>query len=226
MAYVWKNYSTQKKFKITSTSISPYIEVWDAEQDIIFVNIYLRLYDILVPFEDNQSAEEKVNTLLELYEEDKRYQDIVNILIHSIAQQDLCKGLTFQDVVAHILYKRIYNEWYGKEIRDKFNSLKEDHKRIIVRYLAKYEISHEREIQLDAVTKAIFKEINIYFEKSTGILHFYINEEKNSYNTKLFELICYFFKDIDVKVEVLWKYEHFGIIDVDETMCIGEIALI
>ena len=44
MAYIWTNYSKEKKYRMASCGISPYIEVWNSEEEIVFVNI-----DIILP---------------------------------------------------------------------------------------------------------------------------------------------------------------------------------
>lgn len=225
MAYIWNNYSKDKEYKVATSGISPYMEVWNPDDKIVLVNIFYRLCEILLPF-SGKDAENKINRLLGLYEEEGRYIDFVNIILHYIAQMDLIKGITVQDLLSFEIYGEIINGYYGQHIKECFGKVRHKDRVVITRYIAKYDTGKQKEIQFDALLKAVFGRVVLYYDKPLDILYIYIDAEKNGYNQNLYNLSEYFLKDIDVKTEVLWKGGHFGIIGIDNTMEIDKLSLI
>ena len=239
MTYIWANYSEKKRFQIASSGISPYFEVWDSQSNPVRVNIRFGLDEILLdeadypqslqPDQDGDSFEHP--RLGQKYEEDERYKDFANIFIHYIAQNQLRRGFTLQNLAAFKIGSEIEKELFGEKIKDNFSKLEFRDQLILSRYIALYDIRKQREIQLYAALSALFTDVKKHYDNQTEKLFVFIDKEKSDYNRDLFDLVCYFLKDIEVEVEVLWKGEMFGIIGLDEergfkTIIIDKTALI
>lgn len=222
MAYIWQEYSKSNRFVISFEKISPYMEVWDLnDKNNISVNPFYRIGEMLFPDEDT----ENIIGLSEKYESDKNYTDIVNLIIHEIAQIDRIKGIDLRLIYSFIERKFILDGKYGKECAALFKSIPKDKQEILLRYLSKYDMSNQRENVFDSALNALFEGVKIYFEHSTGIVHIFINERKTEESLKLYSLASVLFKDVNVNDEVTWS-DHFGIIGFDEVMIQDEIQII
>lgn len=222
MAYIWQEYSKNNRFVISFEGISPYMEVWDFnDKNNISVNPFCRIGEILFPDEDA----EKIIELSGKYENDKNFTDIVNLIIHEIAQTDRIKGIDLMFIYSHIEKKFIMDGKYGKECTALFNSIPKNKQDILLRYLAKYDMSNQRENVFDSALNALFEGVKMYFEHSTGVVHIFINEKKTEENLKVYSLVSILFKDVNVNDEVTWR-NHFGIIGFDNVMIQDEIQLI
>lgn len=224
MAYIWEDYSEANQYRVSSTGVSPYLETWEKGESLICVNIFLRLMDLLIPKKMQDCGQ--VEPLLSLYEQDARYQDFANILIHAVAQMDRYRGLTFHDVYSRHILDEISQGFYGAEIKEKVEKLSSGDQLLVGYYIAKYDLSSGREMQLDAALKALFQQVSIYYEQSRSLIHIVVGQEKTDYNQNLCEVLFYFFKDINTEVKIYWAGEQFGIIGVEETMRLDGIYLI
>ncbi len=224
MGYIWNNYKAENYFYMTESQ-SPYLEVWDDMSTNIGVNTGIRLDEIFIP-EKFANESNKINELYLLFENDERYSDIFNVVCHMAAQTDMLRGITIDDLSSEVVREDIETGAYGKDIQDKFEKLKKEDADQICRYIAKYEHFESRETQLDAAIKCIFGDVNFYYERSTKKIYVCINKQGTEYNRGLFDLVCYFFKDIELYVKACWMGEHFGVIGVDETMQIDSVALL
>lgn len=224
MSYIWNNYSWENKFKVSFYEISPYLEVFSRTDNFVYVNIFYRIYELLMP-KAVLYNEELINKQLERYTDNERFSDIANLLMHFIAQTDQLKGIRLQEIMERISRKEIGQGRYGDDTKERFNSLQERDKDIILRYLAKYNLGSQRETVFDGVLNALFSKVRLYYEHSTEIIYVYIEEDNHEYNIKLYKLCEYFFKDFGIKTEVMWKQEHFGVIGIEDSMIIDEITL-
>ena len=222
MAYIWQEYDKNSRFVVSFEGMSPYMEVWDLyNKKNISVNPFYRIGDMLFPFEDA----EKITDLADKYKNYGSYADIVNLIIHEIAQVDRIKGIDILFFCSCIEKKLILSGKYGNECAEIFESVSENKQNIILRYLAKYDMSNQRENVFDSSLNALFKGVKMYFENSTGIVHIFINERKTEENLKTYSLASLLFKDINVNDEVTWC-DHFGIIGFDEVMIQDSIQII
>lgn len=224
MAYIWEEYKESNLFKIAYDNVSPYMEVWDKKGEIIFVNIYYRIFELLFP-EGFREESDKVDELLSRYMENDRYGDIANLIIHFKAILDLQRGINLQRIIEELEFFSINAGCYGEKLKSNFNKLKRVDQNIILRYLAKYDWNRQKENVFDVVIYSLFHRVDFYYEKSTDIVHLYIADEKNEYNSLLYFVSEYLFKDIKIQVEVIWQ-NHFGIIGMDDLMRIGELSYV
>lgn len=225
MAYIWSDYDPKIKYRIDFGRISPYLEVWEREGNTVYVNVFYRLCEFLFP-QEVAGDRKRFAELMERYEEDPRWQEIANLLMHWIAQADRQKGLSLQELVMWRVQEDILAGRYGDWLKEQFFGITEGQKDILLWYLAEYSQKRQRVVVYGSVLHRIFHTVRLYYEKSTGIVHLYIGQEQNEENAKLLAIIDYLFRDREIKVQVMWRGEHFGVIGVDETMRIGITALI
>lgn len=225
MAYIWEDYKEENQFQVTDDNVSPYMEVWDKKGEIVPVNVFVRLYPYLFP-ESFVRDEASVNELLNQYGNSLRYEETANLLMHYIARLDRIKGLSLVDIVKFRIYRDIRQGAYGLWLREAFCELEQEKQWMILRYAAEYNLSGQRVTVYDAAVKQVFETVSMYYEKSSKITYLYIGKQRNEANERLLQIVDYLFKDINIKTEVMWQGEHFGIIGMDQTMRIGELALI
>lgn len=224
MSYIWNDYSWENQFRVSQDRVSPYMEVWDREGPLVFVNIFYRIYEFLMPRELFDCAED-VNRQMELYIRDERYKDMANLIMHYLARMDGLKGLRLSDIMERICEREMEAGRYGEKARAEFAGLDQREREIILRYLAKYNLDVQRETVFDGVLRALFHELRLYYENSTDTVYVYIGDEKSQYHSRVFELCRYLFMDVGIKAEVMWKGEHFGVLGVDDSMIIGKTAI-
>ena len=223
MSYVWQEYSKQNRYKVTYEKISPYMEVWDMnDKNNISVNPLVRINEMLFPDLDPEQMIE----LAKKYENEENYIDIADLIIHEIAQVDRLKGIDLLFIWSEIERNNIVNEKYGIKCTALFNAISDKKKKdVLLRYLAKYDMSKQRENMFDSALNALFNGVKMYYEYSTANVHVFINEPKTDENEDLYSLVSLLFKDVNVKDEVTWD-KHFGIIGFDAVMLQDEIQII
>ena len=205
---------------IAAKSYSPYMELsnvdinFDKIEEDIEVNPYYRYYEI---FKDlfNINNEEDV----ELRE------TFFDIVMHFIGDIDAMHGMTKREFYIRFILDDIENGILGERIRESFQIFSYNEKLIIVENLIKiYKTGQTLYILRDTV-RTIFNKSTIYanYEAKDELL-FYIPYEKNEINEAKMEFIKEFFLPIKFRAEIYWE-DHFGVIEVEETMKIDSIAL-
>lgn len=150
---------------------------------------------------------------------------LTNILLHLLGELDLYLGQNKKDIIVKQMTKDIVNGSFGQDMTQMFDIFKKYEKHILVDLL--YDTYNSLDI-LEAFKKAIkkiFKHSIIYDKISSNTnLVIYINLPKTDENVKKVEFIKNLFLPVGLELDVFWEY-HFGVIGVDITMMIGEIAV-
>ena len=231
--YIWfltinlkkRGYSEEEiRFKM-SKLISPYFELndvdlndsvfWDKKSEIMVeVNPFLRftgIFELLLDpnFEDN----------------DEMKQSLFNIFMHFNNFIDLQDGLNKKIILSKNIIKEIEQGYYGREEKKLFEEFDEEEKLILAENIQEVYTFNENIEGFKKIVKKIFLDSiiydNIYSETKLVI---YINYEKNNKNKRKIKFIKNIFLPLDIEIRVFWKI-HFGLIGIDETMKLGEIAI-
>ena len=175
-------------------------------------NLYLKLYDnVLILDNDKKNAE-------------KLMGEITNLLLHFLGRFDLLKGITKEEIIYSEIEKTFENS-YGKHLFKFFKKLNHDEKRIISKMIYKMHRINNPFIPFEKALKKFFDTIYIYQHKEKPANYIlYISNKKSSVNEDKLELIKALFFDATCSLEVFWEY-HFGIIGINETMKINQIAI-
>lgn len=199
---------------------SPYMELcnenlnFDTVQKEIEINPHYRFYEIfkdLFNINDSEDMEFK-NTLFD-------------ILIHYLTELDLVEGMNKKEYYIKFILRDIKENLFGNLTNENMELFNDKEKDILAHNILKLYITGDMMNLLKSTTKKIFKNSMIYAncgEKKE--LLFYMGVENNERNVKKLELIKELFLPIKVQSEIYWK-THFGVIGVEETMKIDEIAL-
>lgn len=160
------------------------------------------------------------------YKNNKKLKNcIFNILIHFLGELDLYLGQNKKDIIIKEMVKNIEKGAFGKKIRDDFKIFKEYEKVIIADGLyCMYNYLDMLE-SFKKVFKAIFLDSIIYdrLTSETNIV-IYLNYKKTKENKTKVEFIKEMFLPLGLEIDLFWE-KHFGVIGVDITMRIGEIAI-
>ena len=138
---------------------------------------------------------------------------------------DLYLGQNKKDIIIKEMVKNIEKGAFGEDIKGNFKVFKEYEKVIIADGLyCMYNFLDMLEA-FKKVFKAIFSDSIIYdrLTSETNIV-IYLNYKKTKENMLKVDFIKEMFLPLGLEVDLFWE-KHFGVIGVDITMRIGEIAI-
>ncbi len=152
----------------------------------------------------------------------KFYFDLVT---HILAEVDLCHGMTKREFYIRKIRKEVLAGIYGETARAGMEQLKRD---------KQIEVADEllRVIEVGSsihafchIMKQIFDGCIIYQSQAhPQRLYVYIGREREEKLQKQWQMIKEIFLPLDIEVKEFWA-EHFGILDIDETMKLDAIAI-
>lgn len=211
---------------IVSQVISPYIELnmedinkidEDSflEEKIIDINPLLRFQELFFKLErtDLKDYNKEIKELL------------TNIIFHLIGRIDLYTGQNKKDIIVKEIVKDIKNGAFGKEIKNFFKSFKEYEKYIVADVL--YSMYNQFGLieSFKKAFKLIFSDSIIYDNiSSTTNLVIYLNYSRNKNNLNKVKVLKELFLPLGLEIDLFW-INHFGVIGVNSTMRIGQIAV-
>lgn len=151
---------------------------------------------------------------------------LYDCIIHFLIEIDLYHGLNKRFLYSRKIQDDLLKNQYGKKIGETFGTYPVKVQRQLSEFLLiQYEVGASI-LLFTKVIKAIFPNAITY--KST--IHpkqilVYLGEEEVDANQKLVLFIIESFLPITFKVRLFWEY-HFGILDIDATLKLGEIEII
>jgi len=216
-----QNGKEEKKLKfVVAKSYSPYMELSDAcinfneVEEEIEINPYYRYYEI---FKDlfNINNEEYIELRETLFD----------IVMHFIADIDAMSGMTKREFYLRFIIEDISKGILGERIKKNFEIFDNKEKMIIAENLIKMYKTGQTLYLLRDTVRRIFLNTTIYANNEMkNELLFYIPYSRSEINEAKMEFIKEFFLPINFRTEIYWE-DHFGVIDVEETMKIDSIAI-
>lgn len=230
MNYLWEVMVQAKSEAISADQIrfmiprvfSAYMEVSNVfvnQQSLggeagIEVNPYYRFYNIfkdLCQPDYNQGEELR--------------SGLFHILMHQLAENDVLSGMTREEYHKALLLQDILEGGSGRLAQSAITLFSIDEQQVILsgilrQYLTGCSIDLFREMMMALIPEHIVYHNN---EKTSEVL-IYIGRKKTEILDKKLQFLIAGFLDLSGVVDIYYEY-HFGIIGVEETMCIGEIAL-
>lgn len=184
------------------------------EADVIELNLLLRFADIFqyILAEDNSE-----------YPQFEKY--VIDAALHMILHTDIYHGVTRRDIYIRKLTEELENGTYWKKAAEEFKIIPfEKRSRIATLVLNQMQTGASvmtfRRALLVLFPNAVLYQIKADRKK----LLLYLKMDKNKTDERILQFIEDMFLPISYHLRVFWKY-HFGIIGVDETMKIDEIAI-
>ena len=228
MNYIWdllikaENEGSRKQAIqfIPADTYSPYMELSNEMintqtiDQIVEVNPYYRYYEIFKDlFPPEAQGEEEFKIIF------------FDLLLHFLADIDRVQGMNKHDYYVRFVLKDIEAATFGDSVKSKMIGFTQREKeQIAANILRLYQTGEEIYLLKDTMKK-MFKDCIIYLKcEVKDELLIYIGQEKCAITQSKVDLILEIFLPIRFHTEIYWQ-QHFGIIDVEETMQLDKIAL-
>nr|WP_302143478.1 hypothetical protein [uncultured Schaedlerella sp.] len=230
MNYLWEAFlnadergikKEQMRFLIAE-SYSGYMEISDSflnqkelqEELRIEVNPYYRFYDI---FKDLFHPE--------MQEFPDLRKSLANLIFHLLAENDAMSGMTKEEYYKQFLYQNIRSGAFGRDAADTVELFKREERELILSgLLRQYQTGSSLDIFKDMAEELLPENIIYHSNENYYEILVYVGVKKEEQIVAKVELLKKLFVDLPYHVDVYYEH-HFGIIGVEETMRIDEIAL-
>ncbi len=223
MSYIWENYSEKREYQIDE-KISPYIEVINANTNLVSVNPLIRFSKIFnATYNCGENETFAMDSLKdELGEEGSR--NVINILFHFLAQIDRVKGLDSSQRLMEKVRDEIEFGMWGKKAQHLFSKLtKDDRDRVL--YHLTCRLTDDKQSYFMETIGMMFPISSLCFDTKTNIYYLYIGSDENDYNVNKLELIKTLFWTLNRELVIVWNH-HYGVVGCDDTMHIDSIQIV
>lgn len=217
MAYIWENYSEEKRFRV-GTCISPYLEIAFPDGAGGDVNPLLRFSEIFQPLEE----------LPAIAQPDCPYsqkEELENILFHYLAGLDRLRGLDEKQIRVNALEREIMAGSFGALCAEHWRKLTEHDQRAILYTLAERFENETAEHWFSRAAQRLWGYVSILYEPATELYYVYICARETEYTAILMDVVMHLFWDMRCNFRITWLY-HYGVIGADDSMRISEIQIV
>lgn len=228
MNYVWDIIIRARQLGIPEKDIrflvasrySPYMELCNENINFsridneVEVNPYYRFFDIFKDmFDINDDSDIEFR------------EGLFDITMHFLSEIDSMQGMSKTEYYIRFIMEDIENGIFGEKIAEGFGQFSREEKYILAQNILRLYITGEALYLFKDAVRRIFKNSTIYanYEAKDELL-FYIPYTQNAVNLAKMDLLKELFLPIKFRTEIYWK-NHFGIIDIDDTMKIDKIAI-
>ena len=228
MIYLWEALLCIRMAQIPEKTIqfvhaphgSPYMEMalpclnqtW--LEDIVEVNTYYRFYSIFKNMFPPEQAEFPALR-----------DSLTNLALHMIAQNDVIKGMTREDYYKKLLADEVMDGSFGSLAREVFCEMnRKEKEKLLSGWLNSFRVGSALPIFLDMVHGLIDNNIVYLSNTCPDKILLYTGLKKDKKIEQRIAFLADTFLDIKYHVEVFYEY-HFGIMEIEETMQIDEIAI-
>lgn len=230
MQYIWEVVLAAEKNGIREADLqyevpevrSPYLEVsfcdlntQTVEQTVVEVNPFYRFFDIFSGVLDiNQKEYEKTKEIF------------VDAVFHYLALTDLRMGMSRKDYYFKFLVKELESGQFGRKAKAAIQLFSSYEKKYIV--LALMDVVSSRNYR--EIFKWLFQEIyqdSIIYKSMdcANELYIYVGSAETQEERKRVQFLLDTFLPIGVRTEVFYL-EHFGILEIEETMILDKVLLV
>lgn len=148
-----------------------------------------------------------------------------DLITHILAEVDLCHGMTRREFYIRQIRRELLSGVFGEVAREGMNQLKRDKQLAVADELLRVMEVGSSIRSFCHIMKQIFADCIIYQSRAhPQRLYVYIDRRQTEQLQKQWQLIRETFLAFDVEVRVFWD-KHFGILDVEETMRLDNIAI-
>lgn len=205
-----------------SSASSPYMEIsfpcfnqqklWGKRE--IMVNTYDRFYSIF----KNMFPPEQ-----EEYEDSRR--GLTNLILHMLAENDVQKGMTKEEYYKQMLKTDIREGVFGESASLVFDEMtKEEQAYCLSAWLRGYKAGSSLAIFIDTIYNLYQDSVVYYNNDCPNEILIYTGSKKTEKTERRMNFLINLFLDLQYHVEIYYEH-HFGIIGIEDTMMIDEIAL-
>ena len=183
-------------------------------EKVVGVNTYCRFYSI---FKHMYQPDQKEFPYLR--------NSLTNLILHLLAENDARRGMTKEEYYKKLLIRDIHSGEFGKEAIQVFAHMeKEEQDKLMSGWLRSYRTGSSLAIFIDMVHSLIDNSIVYHNNDFPEELLVYTSSKTTDELEQRLQFLIELFLDIQYRVEIYYEY-HFGIIGMEDTMQIDEIAL-
>ena len=183
-------------------------------EKVLGVNTYCRFYSI---FKHMYQPDQKEFPYLR--------NSLTNLILHLLAENDARRGMTKEEYYKKLLIRDIQSGVFGKEAIQVFAHMeKEEQDKLMSGWLRSYRTGSSLAIFIDMVHSLIDNSIVYHNNDFPEELLVYTSSKTTDELEQRLQFLIELFLDIQYRVEIYYEY-HFGIIGMEDTMQIDEIAL-
>jgi len=180
----------------------------------IGVNTYCRFYSI---FKHMYQPDQKEFPYLR--------NSLTNLIIHMLAENDARRGMTKEEYYKKLLIRDIQSGVFGNEAINVFVHMEqEEQNKLMSGWLRSYRTGSSLAIFIDMIHSLIDNSIVYHNNDFPEELLVYTSSKTTDELEQRLQFLIELFLDIQYRVEIYYEY-HFGIIGMEDTMQIDEIAL-
>lgn len=229
MNYTWevaikadKNNIKRENLKyITTRNCSPYIEV--AFESINTRNIYEHLIEVNPLYRFQKVFMELFDINLKTYKQMREY--LFDIFIQYMIQIDLRQGYSKKEYYYKFILKEILNKFYSEQNIEAIKHFNKDEIYLIFCFVIRLYNCGSSLFLFKQIMRSLYKKSIVYASNDyVDEYLIYIDRKETEIEIKKINFIIGMFLPINFTIHLFWE-NHFGIIDIDETMEINEIAL-
>lgn len=150
---------------------------------------------------------------------------LFQLLIHELAENDLKMGMTREEYYKKLLRRALEDGIYGKEATEAFALFQgKERESLLQGMLTLYREGESIALFRQVICALISRCIVYNSNKDPYEILVYIGKKKSENLKRKVAFIIHQFVNIRYHVDIYYEY-HFGIIGIEETMSIGEIAI-
>lgn len=199
---------------------SPYMELspqlLNAQhiEEYVEVNPYYRYFEIFKGlFHPDHEADLEIREYL------------LDVVLHFLAEIDRMQGMNKREFYIRFMLKEIEEDVFGKQVKENISVFtKKEQEMIALQILRLYQTGDALYLLKDTM-KRLFNNCFIYVKsEEQPELLIYIGQKKTEMNERKIQLVQDILLPVNFHMEVYWQI-HFGIMDVEETMKLDQIAL-
>ena len=230
MIYLWEILLEAEKSGIDTNKItfvhgplsSPYMELsleYLNQENIsgfnkVEVNTYYRFYKIF-----------KELFQPELTDYEQLRSSLTNLILHMLMENDVRRGMTKEAYYKKLLAADIKAGCYGKDAEERYLLFKGEERELLLSSLLKcYKSGSSLTLFVDMIHNMLNDSVTYHSQDLPDELLIYTGQRKNKNLEMKIRFLTDVFLDIRYHVEIFYEY-HFGIIGLEDTMIIDEIAM-
>lgn len=230
MQYIWEVALAAAKSGIRETDLqyqeakvrSPYLEVSfcdlnteTIEQNTVEVNPFYRFFDIFSGILDINQHEYK-----------KTKEIFMDAVFHYLALTDLRMGMSKKDYYFQFLTEELESGQFGHKAKEAMQLFSQYERKYIVPALMDYVVSRNYLEIFKWLFGQIYRDSVIYASADcANEFYIYVGSAETQEEKERVQFLLDTFLPVGIRTEIFYL-EHFGIIDMEETMVLDRILLI
>lgn len=184
------------------------------DNTVVEINPYFRFYSI---FKNLYQPD--------MNEYPKSRKSLTNLIFHQLAENDVVSGMTKEAFYKKMLFQDFVDNMYGPMAMASMNLFDRNEREIILSgLLRQYETGSSLDIFKDMMEELVANNIVYRNNDNFHEIMVYIGQKYDKTVAAKMDHLIQLFVEIPYTVEIYYEY-HFGIIGIDETMRIDEIAI-